>query len=74
MAVSTLDIGLAFLFGYDRSDRSIVFFNSFYSVKKTFNRLTGRVCVCVAVFILGASQSDCGRVVLGRGDTVYTKS
>ena len=30
------------------------------------------VCVCVAVFILGASQFDCGRVMLERGDTVYT--
>jgi len=32
------------------------------------------VCVCVAVIILGASQFDCGRVVLGRGYTVYTKN
>jgi hypothetical protein len=30
------------------------------------------VCVCVAVFPLGANQFDCGRVVPGRGDTVYT--
>jgi hypothetical protein len=35
-------------------------------------KLIAHVCVCVAVFILGASQFDCGRVVLGRSDTVYT--
>jgi hypothetical protein len=61
MAVSTLDIGLVFFLGYDRSDRSIVFFYSLHNVKKTFHGLTGRACVCVEMFILGVSQVDCGR-------------
>ena len=60
-AASTLAIGLVFLFGYDLSDRSIVFFYPFYNVKKTFHRLIGRVLRCVAMFILGASQFNCGR-------------